>query len=171
MAPACMAVGAKSAQLGRPWHAAGCLLLFPSGPSSCCLLLPGPFPFRSLLLLGFVLPTLYIWHTELRMRRAFLVARAPADGRRHIAAAAAGRGPSLFDYLMFAGPAGELALPAGLLVLPPCRGLPPWRFKCCILSSHYAGCPPCPTPHQSCNVCCPLSVAVACMYSFVVVPS
>ena len=53
----------------------------------------------SLLLLGFVVPTLYIWCSEVRMRVAFLRQRGctlPPQLQ-----------PSLSDYLMFGVPAGE----------------------------------------------------------------
>lgn len=71
----------------------------PRLPLSCC----------SLLLLGFVAPTLYIWHTELRMRREFVAARAPAATQGYEGAAVVALGPSVIEYLMFAGPAGEQA--------------------------------------------------------------
>lgn len=67
-------------------------------------------PRCSQLLLGFLLPTLYIWRTELRQRRAFLaqhvetqVARGRAPPRREAV-------PTLIEYSMFAAPAGGLRL-------------------------------------------------------------
>ena len=166
--------GRTSASAAPPgMHLGACC----SGPLAHQLADPSawpPLPCRSLLLLGFVVPTLYIWHTELRMRRAFLAARAPADGRRHVAAAVAALGPSLFDYLMFAGPAGGCALAAAaggaaLLCRSLCRSMCPWCSRCRHVWA--ATCPCLPTPHHACNVCCLLPAAVACMYSFVVVPS
>ncbi|EFN55611.1 expressed protein [Chlorella variabilis] len=99
---ACMHAMAADAEVQLP--RAGLGLVAGAGPEDATELCVSWQPV-SQLLLGFLLPTLYIWRTELRQRRAFLaqhvetqVARGRAPPRREAV-------PTLIEYSMFAAPA------------------------------------------------------------------
>lgn len=86
----------------------------PSGSDVPCPPSPPPpaptAPTRSLIALGFILPTLHIFLSELRMRRALLEQRRAAGAAGGAAAARArlpspGTLPGLVEYALFAVPA------------------------------------------------------------------